>query len=44
VPGYAQNAGFCTIYPWASGGPDPTAVRTTSQARWASPLQAWLDN
>jgi hypothetical protein len=20
VPGYAQNAGFCTIYPRASGG------------------------
>jgi hypothetical protein len=24
VPGYAQNAGFCTIYPRASGGVEPT--------------------
>ena len=31
-PGYAQNAGFCTIYPRTP------AIRTTSQARWASPL------
>ena len=23
VPGYAQNAGFCTIYPRASGGLEP---------------------
>jgi hypothetical protein len=37
VPGYAHNAGFCTIYPRGSGGLQrPLAVRTT--------LQAWLDN
>ena len=31
VPGYAQNAGFCTIHPRASGGLErPPTVRTTS--------------
>ena len=30
MPGDGQNAGFCTIYPRASGGPRPPAVNTTS--------------
>ena len=44
VPGYAQNAGFCTIYPRASGGlqwpPDPWSSgpprKRGGQARFAA--------
>jgi hypothetical protein len=41
MPGYAQNAGFCTIYPRASGGalsgPLTPAVRTTSLGEVGKP-------
>jgi hypothetical protein len=52
VSGYAQNAGFCTIYPRASWGLErPQAARTTSQEagligqpKFWFRLSKWLQN
>ena len=52
VPGYAQNAGFCTIYPRDSGGLEPTPghkdpPKRGGQARFAALIvqpNNFLDN
>ena len=48
VPGYAQNAGFCTIYPRASGGLErpltPSRKEHLASEVRMSALLAWLDN
>jgi len=46
VPGYAQDAGFCTIYPRAFGGLWAAPGRKDHLASEVGrpALRAWLDN
>ena len=46
VPEYAHNAWFCTIYPRASGGLEPTPGRKDHLASevYKPTSRAWLDN